>query len=90
MIPLKDMRRITGCVRGGCSPPAMKKRFPTHIHDSALESPAIRVCAGLSCPQLPVAPRDLAAAAEAVFADLVRPLLSVNPTGSGAPPSARR
>lgn len=29
MLPLKDLFNITGYVRGGCSPIAMKKNFPT-------------------------------------------------------------
>ena len=35
MIHVKDITKITGYVRGGCSPLGMKKLFPTVIDESA-------------------------------------------------------
>lgn len=35
MIHVKDITKITGYVRGGCSPLGMKKMFPTVIDESA-------------------------------------------------------
>lgn len=37
MIHVKDITKITGYVRGGCSPLGMKKNFPT-VYDSSAES----------------------------------------------------
>ncbi|MDR1612537.1 MAG: Cys-tRNA(Pro) deacylase [Planctomycetota bacterium] len=70
LLPLKKLQAATGYVRGGCSPLAMKKRFPTFIHQSAEQFPAIYVSAGLRGLQILIDPRALAAVAGAVFADL--------------------
>ena len=37
MLPLKDLTKITGYVKGGCSPFAMKKLFPTFVDDRCPE-----------------------------------------------------
>ncbi len=71
MIPLKDLVAITSYMRGGCSPLAMKKPFPTYINQSAVEHGSIYVSAGLRSLQLLLAPEDLARAAGARLADLV-------------------
>ena len=36
MIPVKDILKYTGYIRGGCSPLGMKKEYTTFIHSSAL------------------------------------------------------
>ena len=46
MIHEKDITKITGYVRGGCSPIGMKKPFPTVIHASAGNFQEIYVCGG--------------------------------------------
>lgn len=70
MIHMKDLVSVTGYMRGGCSPLAMKKVFPTFIHESASLHGSIYVSAGLRGLQILLAPDDLAKAAGAVFADL--------------------
>lgn len=35
MIPVKDITKVSGYVRGGCSPVGMKKLFPTFIDTNA-------------------------------------------------------
>ena len=52
MIPMKDLLQVTGYIRGGCSPIGMKKRFPTYIHESALQFDQITVSAGVRGIQL--------------------------------------
>ena len=52
MVAVKDLLTLTGYIRGGCSPIGMKKRFPTYIHESALNFEKITVSAGVRGIQL--------------------------------------
>jgi len=70
LVPLKEVLGLTGYIRGGCSPLAMKKAYPTYIDDSALNFPVIMVSAGQRGIQLLLAPKDLAKAASATLATL--------------------
>ncbi len=72
LVPLRDLQKITGYVRGGCSPLAMKKPFPTWLDETALLFDDIFVSAGQRGLQLRVNPVELARAAGAEFAALVR------------------
>lgn len=72
MLPLKDLTPATGYIRGGCSPLAMKKKYPTFIDDSVLELDRIHVSAGVRGLQLVLAPADLIRAAEATPCPLIR------------------
>lgn len=46
MIHVKDIQRITGYIRGGCSPIGMKKQYPTVFHVSAEQFQEIYVSGG--------------------------------------------
>lgn len=46
MIPAKEITRVTGYIKGGCSPVGMKKLFPTAIDQSADAFETIIVSAG--------------------------------------------
>jgi len=35
MLHVKDINKVTGYIRGGCTPIGMKKRYPTVVHESA-------------------------------------------------------
>src|SRR6478752_841100 len=35
MVAVKDIQKLTGYIRGGCSPIGMKKMYPTFIDESA-------------------------------------------------------
>jgi Cys-tRNA(Pro)/Cys-tRNA(Cys) deacylase len=70
MIPVKDITKVTGYVRGGCSPLGMKKQFPTVIHESAQEFEQIYVSGGRIGLSLKMNPSDLARVSGAVFADI--------------------
>ena len=72
MVPLAEVRPLTGYVRGGCSPLGAKKAYPVFMDESALLWERIFVSAGQRGVQLELAPQDLAAACGAVFADLTR------------------
>ena len=43
MIHVKDILKVTGYIRGGCSPIGMKKQYTTVFHESCLENPNIIV-----------------------------------------------
>lgn len=72
MIHLKELQPLTGYIRGGCSPLAMKKKFPTFIHQTALEQEYIYVSAGIRGLQIKINPNDLISASQAVVGDIVK------------------
>lgn len=72
LIHVKDLTPLTGYVRGGCSPIGMKKRLPTALHKSALDRETVIVSAGKIGVQVELAPKALAQAAGAAWADLVK------------------
>ena len=72
MIHVKDINAITGYVRGGCTSVGMKKQYVTRIDSSAEHMEKIIVSGGRIGSQLELAPADLARAARAEFADIVR------------------
>ena len=65
LIPPKEILMLTGYVRGGCSPLAMKKQYPTFLDASALGHDYIVVSAGLRGVQLKLSPGDLVTACAA-------------------------
>ncbi len=72
MIHVKDINAITGYIRGGCTAIGMKKQYVTRIDSSAEHLEKIIVSGGRIGSQLGLAPADLAKAARAEFADLIR------------------
>ncbi len=72
MIHVKDINAITGYIRGGCTAIGMKKQYVTRIHSVAEEMEKIIVSGGRIGSQLELTPRDLAKAARAEFADIIR------------------
>lgn len=46
MLPMKDLLTVTGYIRGGCSPIAMKKQFPTFIDELVTLEEEIAISAG--------------------------------------------
>ncbi len=72
MVPLKEVRPLTGYIRGGCSPLAGKKAYPVFIDQSAGAHERIYVSAGLRGVQLHLRPDDLLRAVHGRYALLVR------------------
>ena len=72
LIPMKTLLPTTGYIRGGCSPIAMKKSFPTFIHESALAYPEIFVSAGVRGLQIAIAPENLIRFIGASTADIIK------------------
>jgi len=71
MLPLKELTKNTGYIRGGCSPIGMKKHYKTFIDESALLQDKMLVSAGVIGTQIVINPDDLIVAAEAEYADLI-------------------
>lgn len=72
MIAVKDINRITGYIRGGCTAIGMKKQYVTRIDNSAMAQEKIIVSGGRIGSQLELSPTDLAKAAGAEFAHIIR------------------
>ena len=72
MLHLKDLTKVTGYVRGGCTSIGMKKNFPTVIQESARDFDEIYVSGGKLGMQIKLAPADLKKAANAEFGDVIR------------------
>ena len=70
MIPVKDISRVTGYVRGGCSPVGMKKQLVTRIDESAILQEKIFVSAGRIGQQMELSPESIIRIAGAQYADI--------------------
>lgn len=72
LIHVKDILKLTGYIRGGCSPIGMKKLYKTFIHEAALNLDNIIVSAGKIGLQIEMKPIELKATIEAEFLDLIK------------------
>ena len=70
MLPLKELTKVTGYVRGGCTSIGMKKPFPTVIQREAQEMEWIYISGGKLGMQLRLSPLDLKKVTSAEFADV--------------------
>lgn len=70
MIHAKDITKVTGYIKGGCSPIGMKKEYPTAIDISAKDLPMILVSAGKVGLQMKLKTEDLVSVLGSEFADL--------------------
>jgi Cys-tRNA(Pro)/Cys-tRNA(Cys) deacylase len=71
MIDVEELFRVTGYLKGGCSPLGARKAFPVYLHESAILHERICVSAGLRGVQMMLTPDDLLRAANGRYADLV-------------------
>lgn len=70
MLPLRELTKVTGYVRGGCTSIGMKKQFPTVIQVEAQEMEWIYISGGKLGMQLRLSPLDLKKVTSAEFADV--------------------
>jgi Cys-tRNA(Pro)/Cys-tRNA(Cys) deacylase len=70
MIPARDITKVTGYIKGGCSPLGMKKQFRTAIDESARRFERIVVSAGKVGLQIDLPLSALMEAASAELAGL--------------------
>lgn len=71
LIHVKEIREITGYIRGGCSPMGMKKKFPTFFDETMILYDEIHINAGALDTMVVMNPNDLIRFADAKTADLV-------------------
>ena len=71
MIPVKDINKVTGYVRGGCSPVGMKKQLVTRIDESAILQERIFVSAGRIGQQMELSPDGIVQLTGACYADII-------------------
>jgi len=72
MLAVKDLLKVTGYVRGGCSPIGMKKLFPTFIDQAAQTLEAIIVSGGKIGFQIEMGADDLLKVINGRLADLTK------------------
>ncbi|MCM3664528.1 Cys-tRNA(Pro) deacylase [Mesobacillus subterraneus] len=72
MLPVKDIQKFTGYIRGGCSPIGMKKNYPTYLDASAEGMDRIIVSAGKIGFQVELEPDQLINAADGKYAELTK------------------
>lgn len=71
MIHVKDINKITGYIRGGCSPVGMKKQYKTIIHSSAQNYSEIYISGGRLGTTIRLSPLSLKNLVKAEFADII-------------------
>ncbi len=74
MLHVKDINRVTGYVRGGCTAIGMKKPYVTRIDSCAQAQPTIIVSGGRLGSQIELAPDDLLRVTGAQYAPVTRAL----------------
>ncbi len=72
MIHVKDINKITGYIRGGCSPIGMKKTFKTFFHNTALNYETIVFSGGKIGSQIEMNPKQLENILDCTFVDIIK------------------
>ncbi len=72
MIPVAEINKVTGYIRGGCSPIGMKKTYITVIHQTACSLDTMVVSGGKIGTQIELPANVLAQLIKAEFADITK------------------
>lgn len=72
LIPVKEITRVTGYIRGGCTPIGMKKNYPTVVYEGAAQKETIIISAGRIGEQLILAPGDLLRVTGGKYGDILQ------------------
>ncbi len=72
MIPVKDINKVTGYIRGGTTSIGMKKKYVTRVSEDAKKFETIFVSGGRIGSQLEIAPDDLLKADSGEWADFTK------------------
>lgn len=71
MLAVEEMERLTGYVKGGCSPFGMRKAVPLFVHETVRARARMLCSAGRRGVQLVLSGDDFVAASGATVADIV-------------------
>ncbi|GAA0703887.1 Cys-tRNA(Pro) deacylase [Paraclostridium ghonii] len=71
MIPVSDINKLTGYIRGGCSPVGMKKLYKTFINETGKDLESIIVSAGKIGYQIELNPYDLQKVINSKFEEII-------------------
>ncbi|WP_042464048.1 Cys-tRNA(Pro) deacylase [Neobacillus dielmonensis] len=72
MVPVKDIQKWTGYIRGGCSPIGMKKQYKTYIDATCRGINSIIVSAGKIGVQMVLSPTQLQEVTNAEISDIIK------------------
>lgn len=72
MLPVKDIQKVTGYIRGGCTALGMKKQYTVRIDSTAGALTEIIVSGGRIGSQIELNPKALAEAVGGEFAELIK------------------
>lgn len=72
LIPVKELMKVTGYIRGGCSPIGMKKLFTTVFYESALDFDSIYFSGGKRGLQIECNFNDIKDIINAKTADIIK------------------
>lgn len=72
MIPVKEINKVTGYIRGGCSPIGMKKEYKTVIDESAKKYETIIFSGGKIGTQVETSPNELSKLIGADFISITK------------------
>lgn len=71
LIPVKEINKITGYIRGGCTAIGMKKQYVTRIDESAKSQETLIVSGGRLGAQIELKPDDLLRVSKAEYAEML-------------------
>lgn len=71
LLPVKDITKVTGYVRGGCTPIGMKKQFMTVVHHTAETLSLFYISGGRIGTQIQLSPVALVEAIRGRFEDII-------------------
>ncbi|HDB5863526.1 TPA: Cys-tRNA(Pro) deacylase [Staphylococcus aureus] len=71
LMPLDNLKNVTGYIRGGCSPVGMKTLFPTVVDESCENYSHISVSGGLRTMQITIAVEDLIAITKGKIGEVI-------------------
>ena len=71
LIPVRDLQKVTGYIRGGCTAIGMKKDYPTVIDETCVLFDMIMVSGGRIGSQILLSPDDFIRASHALCLPII-------------------